>query len=471
VGDFTMPSLGADMEAGTVSQWLVKPGDEVQRGDVIAVVETEKSTIEVEIFESGTIDELLVHEGERVPVGAVLAHVISRAPRAVATTTSPSSVTNAVPPAAAITDTDRVTVATTVTTPTPATPHPAVLSPVVRHLAERLGVDLVTLPGSGPGGAVTRHDVEQAARRTDDEARVRTRAAERKPKSKRKVAAPPQPVHRVASSPLARRRAAELGVDLSALRGTGPHGSVIERDVQRARAPAPVEQAIPAEAEDRQAAMRRAIGALMARSKREIPHYYLSTTIDLTAAMAWLTQANVERPVTARLVLPVLLLKATACAVERVPEMNGFLIDGTFHPSEAVHIGVAVSLRTGGVIAPAIHNTARLSLDEMMTALRDLVGRARTGILRSSEMSDPTITVTNLGELGVEAVFGVIYPPQVALVGFGRVTEQPWAHDGMLGVRQCVTATLSADHRVSDGHRGARFLAEIDRLLQEPEKL
>ena len=125
----------------------------------------------------------------------------------------------------------------------------------------------------------------------------------------------------------------------------------------------------------------------------------------------------------------------------------------------------------GCLIAPAIHDAERLSLDELMTQMKDLIRRARTGVLRSSEMSDPTLTVTNLGELGVDSVFGVIYPPQVALVGFGRVREQPWAHGGMVGVRPCVVATLSADHRVSDGMRGAHFLTEIDRLLQEPEKL
>jgi pyruvate dehydrogenase E2 component (dihydrolipoamide acetyltransferase) len=217
--------------------------------------------------------------------------------------------------------------------------------------------------------------------------------------------------------------------------------------------------------------MRKAIGALMARSKREIPHYYLRTTIDLSSAVTWLERANRERPVTQRIVLPVLLLKATALAVARVPEMNGFMVDDTFIPSEAVHVGVAVSLRTGGVIAPAIHDTDKLSLDELMAALRDLVGRARKGVLRSSEMSDPTITVTNLGDLGVDEVFGVIYPPQVALVGFGRIAQRPWVSDGMIGIRSCVTTTLSADHRVSDGHRGGLFLAEIDRLLQEPEKM
>ena len=209
----------------------------------------------------------------------------------------------------------------------------------------------------------------------------------------------------------------------------------------------------------------------MARSKKEIPHYYLSTTIDMSKATTWLEQANLERPMAERLLMAALLLKATARAVAAVPEMNGFMIDDRFEPSDAVHLGVAISMRSGGVIAPAIHDADRLSPDDLMAKLRDLVTRARSGVLRSSEMSDPTMTVTNLGDLGVEAVFGVIYPPQVALVGFGRVGGRPWASEGMLGVRPCVTATLSADHRVSDGHRGGIFLATIDRLLQEPEGL
>ncbi len=456
-----MPSLGADMEAGTIAQWLIKPGDEVHRGGIVAVVETEKSTIEVEIFESGIVDELLVHEGESVPVGAVLAHVTSRTAEAATATASLSPPTGPFPPPPPpVAHENPVAVPTRVAPPIPAArstvPAP-VVSPVVRRLAERSGVDLATLSGSGLGGTVTRSDVERAAQPTGDEG-----------------ARPEWAPGRVGprSSPFARKLATELGVDLSTLQGSGPHGSVIERDVRLAAEVTPAETPPATVAsEDRPAAMRRAIGALMARSKREIPHYYLSTTIDLTAPTAWLEQANLERPITGRLIMSVLLLKATALAVKAVPEMNGFMVDGAFAPSEAVHVGVAVSLRTGGVIAPAVHNVEHLALDDLMAGLKDLVGRARTGVLRSSEMSDPTITVTNLGDLGVEAVFGVIYPPQVALVGFGRVMERAWAQDGMLGVHPCVTATLSADHRVSDGHRGGRFLAEIDRLLQEPEKL
>lgn len=470
-----MPSLGADMESGTISKWLVAPGDEVHRGDVVAVIETEKSNIEVEIFENGVIGELLVPEGQRVPVGTPLARVLAAAPVAKEAAAPAKVVVPPVkkapvkkaPPTKVLRTPGRVTPAAPRERPArrpgvpgSVLPGPApVLSPVLRRLAKQLGVDLTGLRGSGPGGLLTREDVEHAAH---------TRAAAGTGQAR--------------SSPLARRRAAELGVDVSAVQGTGPGGSVVEADVRRAAAaPAPVAPAqAPATAEtaapatgagERQAALRHAIGALMARSKREIPHYYLSTTIDVGAPIAWLEQANLERPVESRLVLPALLLKATALAVKRVPEMNGFYVDDAFSASPAVHVGVAVSLRSGGVIAPAVHDVDRLDLDGLMRQLKDLVGRARRGILRSSEMSDPTITVTNLGDLGVEAVFGVIYPPQVALVGFGRVVESPFAESGMLGVRSVVTATLSADHRVSDGHRGGRFLSEIDRLLQEPEKL
>jgi pyruvate dehydrogenase E2 component (dihydrolipoamide acetyltransferase) len=219
------------------------------------------------------------------------------------------------------------------------------------------------------------------------------------------------------------------------------------------------------------APMRRVIAAAMARSKREIPHYYLSSTIDFSRATNWLAAENAKRPVTQRLLYSVLLIRAVALAVREVPEVNGFYTDGAFKAGQGIHVGVAISLRQGGLVNPAIHDVDKKDLDELMDNMLDLVNRARTGHLRSSEISDGTITLTNLGEQGVESVFGVIYPPQVALVGFGKILERPWATGGMLGVRPTMAATLAADHRVSDGHRGGRFLTAIDRLLQEPEKL
>ena len=241
--------------------------------------------------------------------------------------------------------------------------------------------------------------------------------------------------------------------------------------VQEERVPEKQAAAKPSEARERVATLRRAIGALMTRSKQTIPHYYLSTTLDLRAAVGWMQAVNAQRPVASRLVPSALLLKAAALAAKEVPEVNGFYLDGSFRPSAAVHLGVAVALRQGGLVAPAIHDADTLALDELMEQLRDLVGRARAGRLQRAEMADPTITVTNLGDLGVDSVYGVIYPPQVAMVGLGRVLEQPWAENGMLGVRFAATATLSADHRVSDGLRGARFLARIEELLQKPDEL
>jgi pyruvate dehydrogenase E2 component (dihydrolipoamide acetyltransferase) len=241
-------------------------------------------------------------------------------------------------------------------------------------------------------------------------------------------------------------------------------------DVQRAAHVKTAESA-PELILDRQARMRQVIAAAMARSKREIPHYYLSTTIDMSRAMTWLAQENLKRSVEERLVYGLLLLKAVALALHEVPELNSVWIDGKATQSRDVHVGVAVSLRGGGLVAPALHHTDRLSLGELMKNFRDLIQRARAGSLRSSELTDPTVTVTSLGEQGVEAVFGIIYPPQVALVGFGRVVERPWSVEGQIVSRPVTTATLSADHRVSDGHRGGLFLAAVDRKLQEPESL
>jgi pyruvate dehydrogenase E2 component (dihydrolipoamide acetyltransferase) len=268
------------------------------------------------------------------------------------------------------------------------------------------------------------------------------------------AAAPAAAPERRPASPAARKRARELDVDINKLAGTGPHGAVTVEDVEKASKPAtPV---------DRNAEMRKAIAAAMSRSKREIPHYYLSETVSLERAAAWLEAENARRPLPERMLMAVLYLKAVALACKSYPDMNGHYVDNAFRPAASVHVGVAISLRQGGLIAPAIHEVEKLALPELMKKLADLVKRARAGSLRSSEMSDPTITVTNLGDAGVQTVFGVIYPPQVALVGFGRVSREP---------SPTVVASLAADHRVSDGHRGALFLALIAKLLQQPEAL
>jgi len=393
-----MPSLGADMQFGTLVDWRVKPGDTVKRGDIVALVETEKGVIEVEIFENGLIESLIVQPGQKVPVGATLA-TLSGDGKKVETPAAKAAVISPAPVA------------------------------LVKEEAPPLKIPIVPAP---------------------------------------------EPSGRLRVSPLARRRAQELGVDLSTITDRGTDGSItvgeIEKLSESAKAPAQPSTTVPTKGLDL-SAMRRVIAAAMARSKREIPHYYLVTTIDMRKSLDWLAAENAKRPVTKRLLYSALLIRAVALALRTTPELNGFWLDEVFKPGDGVHIGVAISLRQGGLVNPAIHDVDKKNLDELMENMLDLVNRARTGHLRSSELADGTITVTNLGEQGVESVFGVIYPPQVALVGFGKIVERPVAVNGMIGVRPMIDATLSADHRVSDGHRGGRFLLAIERLLQEPEKL
>jgi pyruvate dehydrogenase E2 component (dihydrolipoamide acetyltransferase) len=396
MAEFVMPILGADMTAGTLVAWRKQPGDHVNRGDIIAEVETEKGLIDVEVFASGVLERIIVAPGATVPTGTVLALIREDGPAAVAPAVAarpipaaPSAARPPMPPSAP--------------PPLGATPAPRVrVTPLARQAAARLGVDLATVTGTGPGGAVRLEDVEGAAARAGG------------------VAARPS---------------------------------------------------VPGRSRLDPSRLRQTIAAAMARAKREIPHYYLAHTMSMHRALDWLAGENAQRPVTERLLPNVLLLKAVARGVREVPELNGVWRGDRVEPSARVHLGVAISLRGGGLVAPAIHDADRMTVGELMRALRDLVQRARTGGLRSSELSDPTITVTSLGEQGVETVFGIVYPPQVAIVGFGRIDERPWVVDGAVVARPVVTAALSADHRVSDGHRGGLFLVAVERLLQAPERL
>lgn len=297
-----------------------------------------------------------------------------------------------------------------------------------------------------------------------------TGAAEPLPKPVPEVAAPQR---RRWVSPAARRLAASLNVDVDAVTGSGPQGAVTLGDVEHAAASAPKKQprAATATAADRAAQMRKSIAAAMSRSKREIPHYYLANEIIMEKSLTWLAERNAARPITERVLAAVLQLKAVGVAAQRFAEFNGFWRDQGFEAASGVHVGVAISLRGGGLVAPAIHDVPEKDLSELMADLTDLVSRARAGSLRSSEMSDPSITITNLGDKGVDAVFGVIYPPQVALVGFGQPAQRVCAVDGGIRIATTVQSSLAADHRASDGHRGALFLAAVNELLQQPADL
>lgn len=579
MAEFRMPSLGADMVEGTLLQWLVRPGDPVHAGDVVAEVDTTKAAIEVECFDDGVIGEILVPEGRTVPVGTPLATIVAAGTPA--KPTAPQSVPATAPP-------------------DPIVPH-LLATPLVRKLAAAAGLDLATVHGTGPGGRIVRADVEPpapaaerrkpAARKTsaprrkarDTAARVRAADAQAgpaprstggtrgkpgdtapgavRPTPKPPVApdisrpsetpaadlAPAGAVDSVASSPsaavdvvrpesdessktdaaqarngavppsrgtrtrisgYARRLAAELGVDPSTLgtdmvRAADVRAAALRANTVRAEKPAgaatrahgvaagadaipPTDAAGAARgaaatngSDGRQAAVprhdpaavRKQIAAAMTRSKRTVPHYYLSSTIDMAAAVTWLRESNLRRPVADRVLVAALLARAAALAARKVPQLNGFWIDDEFRPADAVHLGMVVSLRGGGIIVPTVPGADTLDPPAMMRALRGAAGRARAARLNAADVTPATLTMTNLGELGVDSVFGVIAAPQVAIVGFGAVAERPCAVGGLLGIRPQVTATLSADHRASDGTVGARFLNTVSDLLQHPEEL
>lgn len=387
--EFRMPSLGADMEAGTLVEWLKQPGDPVKRGDIIAVVETQKGAIEIEVFNDGVLAEQLTVTGQTVPVGHLLATIRGK-----------DELTVAVAPDAALAP-------ARVDAIKPAAPTPSIPRP---------------MPARAPS--------------------------------------------RIRVTPYARRRAKELGIDLAAV-AAGADGIIGARDIESS---APVK----APRKDRGidlGEMRKAIAAAMARSAREIPHYYVSSTLDASPLMAWLETENAGRAPPQRLLYLAPILKAVALALRKTPELNGNCENGAFSPAKRVNIGVGIALRGGGLISPAICDVDTLHLNTLMARLSDLVARVRAGRLRSSELMEGTVTLSNLGERTADALMPLIYPPQVAIIGCGQIAQRPWVSEGAIVIRSLMTVTVAGDHRVSDGRRAAQFLSVLDELLKRPDRL
>jgi pyruvate dehydrogenase E2 component (dihydrolipoamide acetyltransferase) len=404
----TLPSLGADMDYGSVVSWEVAVGDRVERGDVVAIVETEKADVDVEVWSSGIVVELLAPLGEELPVGAPLLTIDGADAAIDAGSPSEPAVTETAKEAPAI-ELD----------PSPAHSEP------------------VPVPTSPPF---------------------------------------PKPTHRgsaarVAATPWARRAAEQREVRLESIRGSGPDGAVLARDLPR------LDQATPSSSLEPRAeriepplradrSIRAVIARRMTEANRTIPHYHLQRDIDVSDMLDALEAHNRARPIADRVLPAAVVLWAVARAAASVPALNGTWVDDSFQPSSTVDLAVAISLRSGGVVTPMIAGAENLDVSETMRELRLRTSGARRGALRSSWMAEASITVTNLGDLGADRVSGIIFPPQVALVGIGRIRRAPWVVDERVEPRSVLTATLSADHRATDGVVGSRFLAELDRHLQ-----
>ena len=388
--EFLMPSLGADMEAGTLVEWRKKPGDTVKRGDIIAEVETQKGLIEIEVFDEGIIGELLIKEGAKIPVGTVM----------------------------------------------------ALINPSGDELKKK---------------EITPEQTAIAIQPTEE-------------KTIEKVKEEKSEARTIKASPLAKRMAAENIIDLSQIQGTGEEGAITKEDVENAIA----QKEKIANSEEKNIpqvqAIRSAVAAAMSKSNREIPHYYLEKRIDMTKALAWLGETNHKLPIQKRLLPAALLIKSVAQSLVDFPNLNASWDNGLQLKKE-INIGFVVSLRGGGIIIPTIHNANLKNTSEIMEALNDIIPRARAMKLRSSDLSDSTITITSLGEGGADVVFGVIYPPQVAIIGFGGSSQQAVVENGMLGIRHVFTVTLAGDHRATDGLTGSDFLVTLNKHLQNIESL
>jgi pyruvate dehydrogenase E2 component (dihydrolipoamide acetyltransferase) len=424
MGEYKMPSLGSSMVKARLIKWHVQPGDEVHKGDIIGEIDTEKGLIDIEVFEDGVISELVAEEGEIIPVGSVMAIINGTEKPAYATT---ESETEQRKPMKKNGKTRHQEIQTG------ATNEPGIkASPLARKIAEDLRVDLNKVTGSGPQGSIHKKDVEAYA------AEHGTKKTEPIPRSDHP------------------RVEIEEERDLD-----------METHIEKTSSDLASDQ----EPRSQTAAMRGAIANAMSKSNREIPHYYLESTFDLKPAIDWLSEENRQRDLQQRLMPSMLLVKAVAAALTDVPNLNGYWQNGQLAIEEGTHIGFAISLRKGGLVIPAIMNADLKPLDTIRENMVDLIQRAREGHLSAREVSSATITITSLGERGADKVYGIIYPPQVALVGIGSLKERPYAIDGNLGVRPTVTITLTGDHRATDGHTGSRFLEQLESWLHKPDQL
>jgi len=520
--EIVMPQMGAEMEEGTLIRWLKKPGEYVRRGEIVAEIETDKATVDLESFEEGYFLGGVVPEGTKVPVGTVIGYLGAQGePLPGAPAAAPPPVAPAPAPAEA--------------PPSPAAARPAAEAAPVEAAAQVLPAPVVTpgqpsppapLPHAGEGWPTPAQRGGPAGVRVGEgppaapperEAPAPPAPAVREPAiaadgraaaARTPTMTPPPPGARLRVSPVARSIAEELGIDLRQVRGSGPDGRIMRRDVEEyARAhgllpgaPAPTavppapppppaaapppeagppapEAAMPAPAPPAAAPaveplsrMRQAIARRMAAAKREIPHYYITVTVDMTAALAFRRQVNAALPEDAQLTVTDLLVKACALALERHPRFNMAYTEEGLRRREAINIGIAVALEDG-LVAPAVLNCQGKSLGALAREAHDLVQRARGGRLRPAELSEGTFTISNLGMYGVETLIAIIQPDQSAILGVGAVEPRPVVRDGQVVVREMMTLALSADHRVTDGAEGARFLAEIKDLLEHPERL
>ena len=406
-----MPQMGYDMREGTVVRWYKQEGETVDRGEVIADIETDKATVEFEAYTGGVLGRIVAEAGVAVPVGELIAIITEpgeSVPELAAPAPSPAPAAPSAPaPAAAAAEPEP-----------PAAPAASAdggvrASPIARRLARERGIDLALVSGTGPNGRITERDVE----------------------SYQAAPAAPEPAPAAAAS-----------------------------------APAPEAVAAPSDSRIELSRMRQTIARVTSDSKSTAPHFYVTAEIDMGKAMSLRRDVNDESDPENRVSVNDLMVKASALALARHPKFNSFFRGDHLEVHGAMNIGIAIALESG-LILPGVSNCESKSLLQIAAATKDLIARANSGTLRNEEYSSTTFSISNMGMFDVESFTAIIYPPHTAILAVGSVKQQPVVRDGELAVGTMMKATLSTDHRVADGAEAGQFLMEIKRVLESPVSL
>ena len=473
--DIKMPALSPTMEEGTLSKWLVKVGDTVSSGDVMAEIETDKATMEFEAVDEGVISEILIEAGtEGVKVGAVIARLAVEGEEAAPAAPAPADSAADAPAEA--------------TTEAPAGDGPAA-TPTAKKMAEQAGVDLAGITGTGPKGKITKEDVEAA---------IAKGGGSHAPAVAPATAPAPAPApsaagsgERILASPLAKRIAADKGIDLAQVKGSGPNGRIVKDDVENftpsaaasaaapapsASAPAPAASPAPAPAveggapyaEEKLSGVRKVIARRLTESKQTVPHFYLTIDIRLDPLLELRAQLNKSlEPDGVKLSVNDLLIKALARALIRVPQCNVSYHGDTLRRYSRADISVAVAAPSG-LITPVITNADTKGLAAISTEMKTLAGKARDGKLMPHEYQGGTASLSNLGMFGIKQFDAVINPPQGMILAVGAGQQAPYVVDGEIKVATVLHASGSFDHRAIDGADGAQLMEAIKQLVENP---
>ena len=481
--ELTMPQMGYDMQEGTVVRWLKDEGSNVELGEPVAEIETDKAVVEFESYASGVLQTILVEEGATVPVGQPIALVGEEAE---VTATAPAPEPETEPVVAGAEPDSQATVeeeeahdaiplgASSAPPPVegvaeepldaPSEPAPArriFATPIARQMASEAGIDLADIEGTGPGGRIVKEDI---VRFTEAQA-----AAPTVPEPEVPVVVESEPVVVEESPVVAEVAEAEPEIE--------PEPEVEPTAEPEVEVPVAVEAEEEEDAEEAAAEpelvplsrMRQQIARVTIRSKDEKPHFYVNTDVDMTDAMTLRGQINdalADRGV--RATVNDLIIAASVLALKKFPKFNAYYEDGSIRMNDDINVGIAMALEEG-LIMPAVVGAGEMSLAEIAQATKDLAARANQGILRPEEYSGGTFAVSNMGMMNVTSFVAIIQPPQTAVLAVGAVQKRAVvAADDSIVVRQMMTATLSADHRIVDGAEGAFFINEIKRLLENP---